>query len=71
VIINKYDINENNSKKIENYCEHRGTEVLGKLKFDPITTKSMVAAKTLPEYAPNSELTKTLHDIWLKVSQNM
>jgi MinD superfamily P-loop ATPase len=66
VVINKFDINENNTKRIEKYCENRDIEVLGKLRFDPITTKSMIAAKTLPEFAPDSELTKMLHDIWFK-----
>ena len=71
VIINKYDINEENSMKIEEFCENRGVEVLGRLKFDSITTKSMVAAKTVPEYAPDSEFTTTLHDIWDKVSNSI
>jgi MinD superfamily P-loop ATPase len=70
VIINKFDINEENSKSIEKYCENRGVEVLGKLKFDSITTKSMIAAKTLPEFAPDSELTKTLQDIWFNLFDN-
>jgi MinD superfamily P-loop ATPase len=71
VIINKFDINEENSKKIETYCEAHDIDVLGRLKFDPITTKSMIAAITLPEFAPDSELTKTLHEIWDKVSQDI
>ena len=71
VIVNKFDINEKNSKKIEIYCENRDIEVLGKLKFDPITTKSMIAAKTLPEFAPDSEFTKTLRDIWNKISKSI
>jgi MinD superfamily P-loop ATPase len=70
VIINKFDINEENSKKIQKYCENHDVEVLGKLKFDPITTKSMIVAKTLPEFAPKSELTRMLHDIWYKAFES-
>jgi MinD superfamily P-loop ATPase len=67
VIINKFDINQENSKVIEHYCHENNVEVLGKIEFDSITTKSMVAAKTLPEFAPNHVITNQLRNIWFRV----
>jgi MinD superfamily P-loop ATPase len=67
VIINKYDLNLENTKAIENFCEGNDIEVLAKIKFDPIMTKSMVAAKTLPEYAPDHEITGILQGVWNRI----
>jgi len=67
VIINKFDINLENSNMIERYCHENDVEVLGKIKFDPIMTQSMVAATTLLEYAPNHEISNQLRNIWLRV----
>ncbi|MBN2229806.1 MAG: ATP-binding protein [Candidatus Thorarchaeota archaeon] len=68
VIINKYDINLENTKAIEDYCNENDVEVLGRIKFDPIMTKSMVAAQTLPEFAANHEISRLLQKIWNRVS---
>ncbi|MGY5874168.1 MAG: ATP-binding protein [Candidatus Thorarchaeota archaeon] len=70
VIINKYDLNLDNTKQIEIFCKEHSVEVLGKLQYDQIITKAMVAAMTLPEFAPNHELTKTLSDMWTMISEN-
>jgi len=67
VIINKFDINLENSKMIERYCCENDIEILGKIKFDPIMTQSMVAATTLTEYAPNHEISVQLRKIWLRI----
>jgi MinD superfamily P-loop ATPase len=68
VIINKYDLNIENTETIERYCQENDVEVLGRIKFDPIMTQSMVAAKTLPEFAPDHEITSLLRDIWNRIS---
>lgn len=67
VIINKYDINIENTRAIENYCEEQGVAVLGKIKFDSIMTESMVNAQTIPEYAPEHEITDALKSMWNQI----
>ena len=67
VIINKYDLNLENSEEIEQYCNNHDIEVLGKIKFDPIMTKSMVAAQTLPEFAPDHEISQLLRKVWNRI----
>ena len=67
VIINKYDLNPENTKAIEHYCQSNNIEILGKIKFDTMMTKSMVAAQALPEYAPEHEITHLLRNIWGRI----
>ncbi len=71
VIINKYDINIENTEQIEKYCASIGVTVLGRVPFDRTMTKSMVAAKTVPEFAPKHELTEILTRIWGRIEQSL
>lgn len=67
VIINKFDLNLENTMAIEKFCRENDAEILGKLPFDPIMTKSMVAGTTLPEFSPEHELVKMLEKMWKRV----
>ena len=69
VIINKFDLNMENTENIERYCKANDIEILGKIKFDHIMTDSMVAATTLPEFAPNHEISLLLREMWTRVSE--
>lgn len=68
VIINKYDLNLENTIEIERYCQANDIEALGRIKFDPVMTKSMVATETIPEYAPDHEISVLLRRIWNRLS---
>ncbi len=67
VVINKYDLNVDNTRKIEDMCQGRSVEVLGRLPFDTVTTDSMVAALPLPEYAPSHSMTERIVEMWDRV----
>lgn len=69
VVINKFDLNLGNTENIEQYCERAGIEVLGRVPFDSTMTKSMVAGKTLPEFAPNHGLTELLKSMWERIKE--
>ncbi len=71
VIINKFDLNLENTEAIERFCAKNDVEVLGKIKFDPIMTKSMVAAQTLPEFAPDHEISQLLQKVWDRVIEKL
>jgi MinD superfamily P-loop ATPase len=71
VIINKFDLNLENTKAIEKFCRESDAEILGKLPFDPIMTKSMVAGTTLPEFSPEHDLVKMLEKMWKRVESIM
>ncbi|MBL7073352.1 MAG: ATP-binding protein [Candidatus Omnitrophica bacterium] len=50
VIVNKYDLNEDMTKKIEEYCKKNEITLLGKIPFDKCVVESMVAGKTILEH---------------------
>jgi len=64
VCVNKYDINEENTSRIVEFCESNGVEVVGKIPFDPIVTEAMVAGKPIVEYAPKSNVSKAIEELW-------
>jgi len=64
VCINKYDINVENSKKIEDYCKTMCIDTLGRIPFDQKVTEAMVNATPVVKYAPESPASMAIKDIW-------
>jgi MinD superfamily P-loop ATPase len=64
VCVNKYDINQENTERILNFCASKGVEVVGKIPFEPIVTEAMVAGKSIVEYAPKSNVSKAIEELW-------
>ncbi|OPY19925.1 MAG: Heterodisulfide reductase subunit A-like protein [Methanomethylovorans sp. PtaU1.Bin073] len=67
VCINKYDINEQKTALIEEYCRNKGVEVIGKLPLSDIPMKAMLKRKTVIEYEDNS-FARTVIDMWHKIA---
>ena len=68
VCVNTYDINKDNTEKIESFCKENGIEVVGKIPFSPKVTEAMVNGKTIIEYSPRSAVAKEIEDVWEKIS---
>ena len=66
VCVNKYDLNQENTDVIENYCTTENISFLGTIPFDPKVTKSMVKATPIVEYAPESPASKAITKIWTR-----
>jgi len=64
VSINMYDINKDNTTRIENFCRKNGIDVVGKIPFNLIVTEAMVCGETVVEYSPRSEVSKEIKDLW-------
>ena len=62
VIINKVDLNREESARIQAFCAEHGSVLLGCLPHHPDVTRTMVAQKTLPEYG--GPLAGILAGIW-------
>ncbi|MFU2157945.1 P-loop NTPase [Caldisericum sp. AR60] len=69
VVINKYDINEENTHRIENYCNENDITVLGKIPFDPIVVEAMVQGVPVVEYNVVTPATIAIKDIFQKVTK--
>ncbi len=69
VVINKYDLNQEITNEIKQYCRLNNVPVIAMLPFDPIVTEAMVNGKSYVEYAPKAEVSVLTYDIW-KFIQN-
>jgi len=67
VCVNMYDINRDNSDRIERVCGKNRIEVLGKIPFNPVVTEAMVNGKSVVEYAPESDAAKEIVKIWRRI----
>lgn len=67
VCINMHDINANNTERIVKSCEKNEVEVAGKIPFDPIVTKAMVAGETVVEHSPDSRVSREIKTVWKRV----
>jgi MinD superfamily P-loop ATPase len=71
VCVNKYDINEENTSRIAEFCASNDVEVVGKIPFDPIVTEAMVAGKPIVEYAPKSNVSKAIEELWKRTLEQI
>lgn len=71
VCVNKYDINEENTDRIVEFCRSNGVEVVGKIPFDPIVTEAMVAGKSIVEYSPKSRVSEAIAELWKRTLENI
>ena len=63
VVINKYDINEDKSKEIEEYCEKDNINIIEKIPFDEIVATANVQGRTVVEYS-DSKAAKSIFKIY-------
>jgi len=67
VCINKYDINEDNTRQIENYCLGQGVEVATKIPFDNVVTEALVQGLPVVEYS-QGKVTQEIESLWQRIS---
>ncbi len=67
VCINKYDINEDNTRQIENYCLGQGVEVAAKIPFDNVVTEALVQGLPVVEYS-QGKVTQDIESLWQRIS---
>ena len=68
VCINKYDLNEDNTRQIENYCLNQGMKVVSKIPFDNVVTEALVQGLPVVEYSQN-RVTHEIERLWQVVSE--
>ena len=68
VIINKYDINLENTSSIRGFCEEHGIPILGMIPFDENVTKAMVQARPVVVYSPDSPASIAIREAWVEFS---
>ncbi|MFZ2330802.1 MAG: 4Fe-4S binding protein [Atribacterota bacterium] len=66
VIINKFDINLENTSSIEEFCKENSISVIGRIHFDNIITEALVKGLPVVEYSDN-KVTQEIKDIWQEI----
>ncbi len=73
VCINKFDINVENTRKIESFCQTKGAEVVAKIPFDNVFTEAMVRAMPVVKYSEgpvSGEIKQLWHNIAERLGSN-
>jgi len=68
VCINKFDINEDNTHRIENYCRDEGVKVVTRIPFDNAFTEAMVSGVPVVEFSRNG-VSGQIKSLWAEVSE--
>jgi MinD superfamily P-loop ATPase len=71
ICVNKFDLNLELTRDIENYAEKKGITCLGRVPFDPIFTKAMIQVQTVIEYNGQSTVGQEIKKIWKRLSDNL
>jgi len=64
VLINKYDLNNDMTLEIEQWCLQKGIFVVGKIPFDTQIVEAMLNCKSIVEWLPQSEVSLEIKRIW-------
>jgi len=67
VCINKYDINEENTRQIEDYCRSQDIQVASRIPFDNAVTEALVRGVPVVEY-DEGRVSREIGKLWQNVS---
>jgi len=70
VCINKHDINEENSRRIEDYCLKQGVEVAARIPFDNAVTEAIVRGVPVVEYS-DGRVSREIEKMWQNISERL
>jgi len=70
VCINKYDLNESNTYRIESYSTKEGIEVAAKIPFDNVMTEAIVQRLPVVEYS-NNKVTQQIEKLWQIITDKL
>jgi MinD superfamily P-loop ATPase len=68
VCVNKYNLNEDNTHQIENYCLNQGIEVAAKIPFDNVVTGALVQGLPVVEYSQGN-VTQEIKSLWQTLTE--
>jgi MinD superfamily P-loop ATPase len=68
VAINKYDLNEENSRRIEEYCKEQGIKLAARIPFDNAVTEAIVRGLPVVEYT-KGKVSREIAGLWDSISR--
>ena len=69
--INKFDINLDMTKKIEEFCNAENIEVVGKISYSKDFTSAMIKEQSLIEFSPDGEISAKIKTMWKKLESKL
>ena len=66
ICINKFDINEENTRRIEKFCSKNEIPILGRIPYDENVVRAMIKLKSIVEF-PSSKVGEEIKRIWMKL----
>ena len=70
VVVNKYDINEENSRRIEELATALGAGTAGRIRFDPAVTMAQIEGVPLVEHSDNGAASD-MNEVWRRVKWSL
>jgi MinD superfamily P-loop ATPase len=70
VVINKYDLNKELTRKIENLAKEYNSEFLGTIPYGKEVTEAQMRKLSVVEYT-DTPLTESIKEIWIKVQEKL
>jgi MinD superfamily P-loop ATPase len=68
VCINKYDINEENTSRIENFCKEKNIEIAARIPFDNVVTEAMINEMPVVDYSDDT-VSQEIKKLWSRVCE--
>lgn len=66
--VNKFDLNEEISDEIADYCARNNIELVGRIPYDTVVTRAMVADKSIVEFS-DGKVSDAVKGVWHKVER--
>ena len=70
VCINKYDLNNENTRQIEGYCLSQGISIASKVPFDNVVTEALVRGMPVVEYSDGA-VSLEIKRLWAIISSKL
>lgn len=70
VCVNKYDLNEENTYRIESYCGSEGIDMAARISFDNVMTEAIVQGLPVVEYS-DGKVTQQIKELWQIISTKL
>ena len=69
--INKFDINLDMTKNIEDFCKKENIKVVGKITYSKDFTSAMIKEQSLIEFSPDGEISEKIKTMWNKLEEKL
>ncbi len=69
--INKFDINLDMTKQIEEFCKKENIEIVGEISYSKDFTSAMIKEQSLIEFSPDGEISEKIKTMWKKLEEKI